>query len=682
MRSAAYWESSSNGNGKGANARATPPPKKDWFLHDDRLEDAGDAQAADPREQRVSAPTPAAAPVLEGDADVADWGQHRVDQFAEEVRRPAPAPRQPRQAPAPRQPQVTAAEVRGWQYVDPEGETRGPFTAQKVLTWMEKGYFNGSLQVRRDGSTAWVKLQAVLPQIRAEASRGAAGAQAGRRAPAGAQGAGSPAPRVSAFQRLGMPAAPGGAERREGPRSPAPAARPARDRVPVIVPTTPGRGVGGRRSEEGGRGRGAGRGEQAGRGGRGGRVARPSAPSFHHSVAARLFTAEAELATDQPAWRYIDPTGTVQGPFSAADMSDWYKAGYLKDLDLPVVGHDRRVAPPGLPPPKFYTPLRQLLAAVKAGARFRATTMEDIVEGVKPPFTVQEAGAPAAGPSAGASAAPAVAAQPKGAAAAAEQPKEEAGVTFKEAAAVEAKEAAAEEPGETAGEAPKEVDAVEKASAPAEKGGKEAEEAAPAAPAEGVASPESLPAAAGQETEQLETAGSLVADAAEVAPGGPVSVGGAEAAEPVAAAEAAVPAAAAATGEGEQAAGEVEAPAEGLLDGGSPVAAAEVAAADTEKSEAAGVGAPEAVPEVGDQLNAALAGADVERVAGPTEDELVLDAEQADAVPAELPARTTAGASSASLLAQSMHASTDRFTDAASSEEDGAEVYEDAGEEE
>lgn len=43
--------------------------------------------------------------------------------------------------------------------------------------------------------------------------------------------------------------------------------------------------------------------------------------------------------------RYIDPTGTVQGPFSASDMSDWYKAGYLKDLDLPVVGHVRTLTP-------------------------------------------------------------------------------------------------------------------------------------------------------------------------------------------------------------------------------------------------------------------------------------------------------------------------------------------------
>ena len=46
--------------------------------------------------------------------------------------------------------------------------------------------------------------------------------------------------------------------------------------------------------------------------------------------------------------RYIDPTGTVQGPFSAADMSNWYEAGYLKDLDLPIVGHVR--TPTGLSP--------------------------------------------------------------------------------------------------------------------------------------------------------------------------------------------------------------------------------------------------------------------------------------------------------------------------------------------
>ena len=57
---------------------------------------------------------------------------------------------------------------------------------------------------------------------------------------------------------------------------------------------------------------------------------------------------------------------------------------------------NRRVAPPELPPATFYTPLRQLLAAVKGGARFRATTLEDILAAVKPPFTLQEAAAPAA----------------------------------------------------------------------------------------------------------------------------------------------------------------------------------------------------------------------------------------------------------------------------------------------
>ena len=50
---------------------------------------------------------------------------------------------------------------------------------------------------------------------------------------------------------------------------------------------------------------------------------------------------------------------------------------------------ERRVAPPGLPPHKFYTPLRQLLAVVMSGAHFRATTMEDILSGIKPPSSVQ-----------------------------------------------------------------------------------------------------------------------------------------------------------------------------------------------------------------------------------------------------------------------------------------------------
>ena len=38
---------------------------------------------------------------------------------------------------------------------------------------------------------------------------------------------------------------------------------------------------------------------------------------------------------------YIDPKGTVQGPFTASDMTDWFKAGYLQDLELPILGHVR-----------------------------------------------------------------------------------------------------------------------------------------------------------------------------------------------------------------------------------------------------------------------------------------------------------------------------------------------------
>jgi len=70
-----------------------------------------------------------------------------------------------------------------------------------------------------------------------------------------------------------------------------------------------GRREDGRRDRGGGVGGGGGRGEQgrgdAGRGGRTGRVARqaPTSTSYHPSVAARLFTAEAKLATDEPAWR-------------------------------------------------------------------------------------------------------------------------------------------------------------------------------------------------------------------------------------------------------------------------------------------------------------------------------------------------------------------------------------------
>ena len=77
--------------------------------------------------------------------------------------------------------------------------------------------------------------------------------------------------------------------------------------------------------------------------------------------------------------------------------ADPERFGQRHPMDCSLNGQDRGVAPPGLPTPKFYTPLRQLLAVVKGGAHFRATTMEDILSGTKPPFTVQATLAAATG---------------------------------------------------------------------------------------------------------------------------------------------------------------------------------------------------------------------------------------------------------------------------------------------
>ena len=43
------------------------------------------------------------------------------------------------------------------------------------------------------------------------------------------------------------------------------------------------------------------------------------------------------------------------------------------------------MSPPDLPPTTFYRPLRELLAAIKAGGVLRPTTPEDIQTGKRPP---------------------------------------------------------------------------------------------------------------------------------------------------------------------------------------------------------------------------------------------------------------------------------------------------------
>ncbi|KAK9822206.1 hypothetical protein WJX81_005370 [Elliptochloris bilobata] len=96
-------------------------------------------------------------------------------------------------------------------------------------------------------------------------------------------------------------------------------------------------------------------------------------PGLPYSVetASRLFSAGAQQAAEAPMWRYIDPSGTVQGPFDAGAMLTWYKAFYLHDMNLPVCGTERKVAPPLLPSRELhYTKLGTLLERVKRGQRF------------------------------------------------------------------------------------------------------------------------------------------------------------------------------------------------------------------------------------------------------------------------------------------------------------------------
>lgn len=42
-------------------------------------------------------------------------------------------------------------------------------------------------------------------------------------------------------------------------------------------------------------------------------------------------------AAHEPVWRYIDPDGTTQGPFSAKEMHSWFEGNYLQ-TELPVCG--------------------------------------------------------------------------------------------------------------------------------------------------------------------------------------------------------------------------------------------------------------------------------------------------------------------------------------------------------
>ncbi|KAL3136862.1 kinesin-like protein, variant 2 [Trebouxia sp. C0009 RCD-2024] len=93
-------------------------------------------------------------------------------------------------------------------------------------------------------------------------------------------------------------------------------------------------------------------------------------------VALRLFTADRQGA-EEPVWRYIDPDGQVQGPFSAREMHTWYDSNYLQ-MDLPICGMERKVSPPDLPSRELYKSMGQMLQQVSRGNKFRPTTVKDV----------------------------------------------------------------------------------------------------------------------------------------------------------------------------------------------------------------------------------------------------------------------------------------------------------------
>merc|ERR1712087_416494 len=64
--------------------------------------------------------------------------------------------------------------------------------------------------------------------------------------------------------------------------------------------------------------------------------------------------------TEEPVWRYVDNEQQIQGPWTSKQMVSWYKQGYF-ELDLLVVGCERKLCPPNLPKKEEYLPLGRLL---------------------------------------------------------------------------------------------------------------------------------------------------------------------------------------------------------------------------------------------------------------------------------------------------------------------------------
>jgi len=209
-----------------------------------------------------------------------------------------------------------------WEYVAPDGSVQGPYPPPRMVKWLDGGYFPDDLQLREVGRDGWASLDVVTARLRRQAAALAGGGGGGGEA-AAAKLAAAPTP-----------------------AAPAPAADAG---------------------DAGGRGRGRGRGRGTSRGGPTPPPKAGGTPAPDREAAVRLFTAGAKLATDEPVWRYVDPGGSVRGPFPARSMLDWHGRGFL-DASLPVCGCDRKVSAPNLPPAALYAPLGELLSAAAAGS--------------------------------------------------------------------------------------------------------------------------------------------------------------------------------------------------------------------------------------------------------------------------------------------------------------------------
>lgn len=55
-------------------------------------------------------------------------------------------------------PLATSSSLTDWFYLDPQGDTQGPFTAQDMSEWYKAGYFQESLMVRRSNDGAFIPL--------------------------------------------------------------------------------------------------------------------------------------------------------------------------------------------------------------------------------------------------------------------------------------------------------------------------------------------------------------------------------------------------------------------------------------------------------------------------------------------------------------------------------------------